>query len=93
MNDALNIFKTFVRRYVIESADMQRVEYKGQQIVMELFEAFKSDPERLLPENDKREWRAAKDSGTNAHRVIADYIAGMTDGYAQRLYHQLFMPI
>jgi dGTPase len=93
MSYALDILKKFVGQYVIHNSEMQRIEYKGQQIVMEIFDALNSDPERLLPENDKREWREAKESGTNHHRIIADYIAGMTDGYAQRLYNQLFVPI
>lgn len=93
MSYALEVLKKFVGQFVIHNSEMQRIEYKGQQIVMEIFDALNSDPERLLPENDKREWREAKESGANAHRVIADYIAGMTDGYAQRLYNQLFVPI
>ena len=93
MTYALEVLKKFVGKYVIHNSEMQRIEYKGQQIVMEIFDALNSDPERLLPENDKREWQEIMASGGNAHRVIADYIAGMTDGYAQRLYNQLFVPI
>ncbi len=69
---------------------MQRLEYRGQQIVMELFEAISSDPIRLLPSNSANRWQNATHNKTNAHRVIADYIAGMTDDYAIRLYQTLF---
>lgn len=93
MSYALDVLKMFVGQFVIHNSEMQRIEYKGQQIVMEIFDALNSDPERLLPDNDKQAWRHAKETDTNAHRVIADYIAGMTDGYAQRLYNQLFVPI
>jgi dGTPase len=88
---ALNIFKSFVFKRVIKKPDIQLLEYKGQQVVMELFEAFASDPERLLPENTKQRWLEAELSD-NGLRVISDYISGMTDGFAARLYNNLFSP-
>jgi dGTPase len=88
---ALNIFKTYVFTRVIQKPEIQLLEYKGQQIVMELFQAFASDPKRLLPENTRQRWAAANEQG-NGHRVIADYISGMTDGFASKLYGTLFTP-
>ena len=73
--------------------EFQAVEYKGQQIVMELFEAFASDPYRLLPENTKERWRLAQDKKDDVQmRIICDYISGMTDEFAAKLYHSLFTP-
>ncbi|TPH14021.1 anti-phage deoxyguanosine triphosphatase [Litorilituus lipolyticus] len=86
----LKIFKDFVYHYVIKQTNIQRSEYCGQQIVMELFEALSSDPIRLLPINSAKRWQTAVDNKQNAHRIIADYIAGMTDDYATRLYQSLF---
>ena len=87
---ALKIFKAFVFNYVIKLTSIQRIEYRGQQIVMELFEALSSDPMRLLPSNSAQRWKKASQNGQNHQRVIADYIAGMTDDYATRLYQTLF---
>ena len=87
---ALKIFKDFVYFYVIKLTSLQRLEYRGQQIVMELFEALSSDPMRLLPSNSAKRWQLAVDNKQNPQRVIADYIAGMTDDYATRLYQTLF---
>ena len=87
---ALKIFKDFVYFYVIKLTSLQRLEYRGQQIVMELFEALSSDPIRLLPSNSAKRWQHAVDNKENQHRIIADYIAGMTDDYATRLYQTLF---
>ena len=87
---ALKIFKDFVYVYVIKLTRLQRLEYRGQQIVMELFEAIASDPMRLLPASSASRWQNAVQKNENAHRVIADYIAGMTDDYATRLYQTLF---
>ncbi|WP_440875402.1 anti-phage deoxyguanosine triphosphatase [Thalassotalea sp. PLHSN55] len=88
----LQIFKDFVFNFVIKQTSIQRIEYRGQQIVMELFEALASDPMRLLPSNSAKRWQYAKDNGLNHHRVIADYVAGMTDDYATKLYKTLFLP-
>lgn len=83
----LTIFKQFVYEFVISHVDTQRIEYKGQRILLELFDIFSSAPERLLPENTVNRWKNAGKSGQ--HRVICDYIAGMSDAYALKVYHQL----
>jgi dGTPase len=88
---ALGLFKSFVFHYVIRKPELQLLEYKGQQIVMALFEAFSSEPERLLPTNTAKRWVEADDDNAK-HRVLADYISGMTDEYATRLYNHLFLP-
>jgi len=91
MANALEIFKQFVSRYVIQIPQVQIVEYKGQQIVMDLFEALSADPSRLLPDTTKSKWQqASTECPTKGMRVISDYISAMTDGYAQRLHQQLF---
>lgn len=89
--EALKIFKRFVYLKVIQKPEIQLLEYKGQQVVMELFQAFSSDPERLLPENTRKRWQLAEEEGDGL-RVIADYIAGMTDEFASRLYSNMFVP-
>ena len=88
---ALRVFKEFVLNRVIQKPEIQQLEYKGQQVVMELFTAFHSDPERLLPENTRKRWMLADAQGQGS-RVIADYISGMTDEFASRMYSNLFMP-
>ncbi len=90
MADALEVLKDFVNQYVINNSKLQRFEYKGQQIIMDLFEALSTDPERLLPESTQERWRIAEHKSHQGMRVICDYIAAMTDGYAQRLHQELF---
>lgn len=87
---ALSLFKQFVFSHVIRKPDIQQLEYKGQQIVMSLFDAFSSEPERLLPFNTKKRWQNSNEQ--EKPRVIADYISGMTDEYANRVYTNLFLP-
>lgn len=89
MAKALDILKHFVSDYVIQVPHVQVVEYKGQQIIMDIFEALSADPERLLPIQVRQQW-LDKPSESEGFRVIADYISSMTDGHAQRLHQQLF---
>ncbi|KJG26002.1 deoxyguanosinetriphosphate triphosphohydrolase [Photobacterium iliopiscarium] len=92
MEKSLNVLKQFVSDYVVKKPEIQLLEYKGQQLIMELFDAFASDPERLLPEATRQHWQRAVDKGDNDMRIIADYISSMTDGFSQRLYNTLFQP-
>jgi dGTPase len=87
----LNVLQDLVVDRVIRSTTVQQLEFKGQKIVTELFHAFATDPTRLLPPRDARHWEEA-DGKASRHRVICDYIAGMTDEYATKRYQQLFEP-
>ena len=91
--NVLHNLKQFILTRVIKNSEFQAMEYKGQQIVMELFEAFASDPNRLLPENTKNRWNNAQYKKDDVQmRIISDYISGMTDEFAAKLYHSLFTP-
>jgi dGTPase len=77
-----------VKKHVIFDVNVQHLEFKGQRVVVELFEVLASDPERLLPDQVKKKF---KDEQYNP-RVICDFVAGMTDDYAVRLYDKIFSP-
>jgi dGTPase len=82
----LNILIEFVFKYVIKTQEVKMHEYKGQQIIKKLFQALIDDSERLLPTSTQN--KLNKDS--NDYRIICDYIAGMTDNYAIKVYKKLF---
>lgn len=86
--DLLGIFQDFIRDNLIRTPEVKRLEYKGQQIVMKLFSALNSDPMSLLPYDTQVRYKESKSST----RVISDYIAGMTDDYAAKIYGSLFNP-
>lgn len=85
-----HIFQLVVHK-VIKSANVQQLEFKGQKIVVELFDALNSDPHRLLPARTVQRYEAAMEVSDKA-RVICDFISGMTDEYCTRLYEKLFYP-
>jgi len=63
-----------------------RVTNSARRFVRRLFNAYVEDPRQLPP--DQCEWA----DQVGVHRAVCDYIAGMTDRYAQDQYIQLFQP-
>jgi len=59
---------------------------EAKRLVAGLFEAYRADPKRLSPAYRQR----ARDEGLE--RAISDYIAGMTDRFAQAEYQRLCGP-
>ncbi|WP_038905381.1 anti-phage deoxyguanosine triphosphatase [Dickeya zeae] len=84
----LKALKNFVMDRVIKTPEVQVLEYKGQQIILKIFEVLRENPSRLLPKNTL----IAYNNAENKNRVLCDYISGMTDSYATKLYHKLFTP-
>lgn len=80
--------KAFVMKEVILRPELQALQFKGQQVIIKLFEIFLENPQRLLPGDVYSEYQ---ESGEE-RRIIADYIAGMTDVSAGKLYHKLMTP-
>ncbi len=85
---ALDALQNFVFRRVIKSASVQQLEFKGQQMVLAVFQALMSDPSTLLP---SLTYKKFKEDGED-RRVVCDHIAGMTDHYLLRSYERLFSP-
>jgi dGTPase len=57
-------------------------------MVVSVFEALNSEPEKFLPRDSLKEYI---ESG-NSKRVICDHIAGMTDSFLLKTYDRLFSP-
>jgi dGTPase len=63
---------------------------RAQDVVRELFAAFMADSALLPPEHAERARRRETHSGAAGRaRAVADYIAGMTDRYAQNEHARL----
>lgn len=84
----LQALKKAVKVKVIRSASVQQLEFKGQNMVVAVFEALMTDPKSLLPETT----RALYEVSNDPMRVICDHIAGMTDGFLLSTYERLFSP-
>lgn len=84
----LKALKDFVWDKVIRCAQVQQMEFKGQTMVVSVFEVFATDPEAYLPSDAFQRYKTAGGD----MRVICDHIAGMTDAHLMRTYERLFSP-
>ena len=86
--ETLEALKRFVFKWVIRSPEVQALEYRGQQMLLRLFETLAANPKRLLPRGIYADFAEAP----NPMRVICDYVSAMTDNHATKLYLKLFSP-
>jgi len=78
--------EAFLNEKLYRHYRVARMTSKAKRFVRDLFQAYLTD-ERQLPD----EYRATADR-EGLYRAICDYIAGMTDRYAQDEYKKLFYP-
>jgi len=84
----LDALQNIVNNEVIESPNVQHLEFKGQKMFVSVFEVFESDPKSFLPTDAYRMFETSEDGA----RVICDHIGRMTDGFLLKTYDRLFSP-
>ena len=85
--------KRFLRENLYRHHQVYRMTNKAQRVVRELFAALQADPRLMPPEFfDRASDREQRHGLDGRARVVADYIAGMTDRYAIDEYERLFNP-
>jgi dGTPase len=83
----------FLREHVYRHYKVLRMTSKARRVVKQLFEAFFDDVTLMPPEHRQVALEAESNSGPSGRaRVVADYIAGMTDRYAILEHQRLFDP-
>ena len=84
MNIDSNIIKDFLYNNVYNHPKLKKKRNEVEKIVMKLFmhflKNFKSLPEDWL----------LQEKYESKHRIICDYISGMTDRYASKLYRSIY---
>lgn len=90
--------EVFLRDRVYRNHRILRMTANGKRILRMLFDEYAATPE-LLPERQLARWTGAKAMSPpgraavdSLERVVADYLAGMTDRFAQLEYRRLFQP-
>jgi dGTPase len=73
----------FLRRHVYFAEELLAERRRAAATLAELFQVFLDHPERLPPA-----YRGTAGRG-HLHRVVCDYIAGMTDGFLRRTYQRV----
>lgn len=91
------LYKRIAFEIVFLSTRVKQLEYKGDRMLEQLFEALLDNyttavkPSRLV--SVKLEARLEKaDSEQEKARLLCDYLAGMTDSFAIKTYRRLFDP-
>jgi dGTPase len=79
----LKQIRAFLFENMYRSDRVNIMRTRSEQVVSGLFDAFMNDA-ALLPE----QWRSDGDD-TNRALLISDYLAGMTDGYAEKRFNEL----
>jgi dGTPase len=95
------VFKKLAFEVVFLSPQLKQLEHKGSRMLRQLWEILETryvkneridgQDFQLLPADTVAEINAAP-GGSERARIICDYLAGMTDGYAARTYKRLFSP-
>lgn len=95
------LFKKLAFEVVFLSPQLKQLEHKGSRMLRQLWEvlgeryvtggSIDGQDFQLLPA-DAAEEIAATESETERARLVCDFLAGMTDGYAARTYKRLFSP-
>ncbi|TAN63763.1 deoxyguanosinetriphosphate triphosphohydrolase [bacterium] len=80
--------KRFLKANLYNHHRVIRMADKAERILKELFKAYLRAPKLLPP----RVHSLIEEAGMEKHRVICDYIAGMTDRFALDEYKKLFDP-
>ena len=84
--------KQFLRRNLYQHYRVLRMSKKAARVISKMFEAFMDDYRTLPTQYHTLSSEMAGDSDSALARVIADYIAGMTDRFAITEYRRLFEP-
>ncbi len=84
--DATNTLRKYMFENIYLAGEAKSEDQKAQSVLWELLTYFETHPDRMPTEHQ----RIAERDGTK--RAVADYIAGMTDGYALDMYAELFIP-
>jgi dGTPase len=85
--------KRFLRAKLYNHPKVREVMDEAGSTLKDLFDAYMDDPSRLPPEHQSLVERAESDGGKPARaRVVADYVAGMTDRFAYQERDKLGLP-
>ena len=81
--------KRFLRTNLYAHERVKQVSAKAAKTIRDLFAAFMEEPRRLPPQYQDQIERVRAEGRAGQARVVADYIAGMTDRFAIREHARL----
>ena len=82
---AMNNLRDFLYERVYENAKAKREFRKAKKILRDIYEYYLEHPEEVFKD-------IPAERKPNTRRMVCDFIAGMTDGFALMTYERLFLP-
>ncbi|MCK4660537.1 MAG: deoxyguanosinetriphosphate triphosphohydrolase [Phycisphaerae bacterium] len=86
MSASVGLLESFLRENVYHHPRLVRMDDRARRFIERLFEAYQANP-AMLPQRFAR-----RIDQQGVHRVVCDYIAGMTDRFCQEDYKRMFEP-
>lgn len=86
INDAMFDLRKFLFQHVYVGSSAKKEEEKASYIIEQLYGYYVMHPEKM-PED-----YVMRSKSDGIERSVCDYIAGMTDNYAIRMFEELFIP-
>lgn len=93
LRQALIILKKLAWVTMVQDFRIQRLQQRGQFILERLWKDFRTHPAeaiKLFPADWVRRYHNNKKDIWPWERFVADYIAGFTDGYAEKVFGELY---
>ncbi|MGH6947956.1 MAG: deoxyguanosinetriphosphate triphosphohydrolase [Kiloniellales bacterium] len=89
MGENARALKSFLFERMYRHGKVNRMAKRARRVVRDLFRVYQAEPDRLPPD-----WRApaARVRGAERARIVADYVAGMTDRFAIAEHRRLQLP-
>lgn len=85
----VEVLKQYTFTSIIYSSRVKLGEYRGTELVTDIFDALNKDKgDLLMPDDVRAQYRSATDPAIKA-RTICDFVAGMTDRYAVEFWARL----
>lgn len=89
---AMTQLRRFLYEHVYRAPAVHGEFVKAKKILSSLYSYFMNDKHKLAKELERMEMQPYDHNGLPHERIVADFIASMTDRYALELYTALFLP-
>ncbi|UCA46154.1 dGTP triphosphohydrolase [Pseudochrobactrum sp. XF203] len=84
------VLKEYTYQAAVTSNRVKMGEYRGTDLVKEIFDALMGPKgELLMPSDVRKRYELAKDKRSEQARIVCDFVAGMTDRYAIEFWSRL----
>lgn len=92
VHEAMSALRRFLYKNVYRAEPVHAEFLKAKKMIVEIYQYFVENPEELKERLKDMELAFILDFGDPLERMVADFIASMTDRYIMNLYSEIFVP-